>query len=133
MNLVVTILIGSGKVVLPWRSSTKVAMLPMRTPSTYFGNAVSYQEPIGRCRQQAHTGPSAIGTMRIWLNNGQSEANFVDCLFTIPLFIVFSDKYIVLVFLAYGLFKVAVVLDLSECFRSDQHTSNIDKLRQVPS
>lgn len=105
----------------------------MSPPSTSSGNDVPYQEPIVRCRQQAHTGPSAIGTMRIRLNNGQSKANFVDCLFTIPLFIVSSDKYIVLVFLAYGLFKVAVVLDLSKCFRSDQHTSNIDKLRQVPS
>jgi hypothetical protein len=54
--------------------------------------------------------------MRIWLNNEQSKVNFVYCLFTIPLFFVSSDKYIVLVFLAYGLFKVAVVLDFSECF-----------------
>jgi hypothetical protein len=103
----------------------------MRPPSTLSEDAVPYQKPIIRCRH-AHTGSSAIGKMRTWLDNKQSKAGRVDCLFAIPLFIVSSDKYIVLVFLAYGPLKVAV-LDLSECFRSNQHTPRIDKLRQVRS
>ena len=70
--------------------------------------------------------------MQTWRDNGQSEANLVDCLFAYPLFIVTSDKCIVPIAMALELL-IAAVLDTRGLFWLDQHTSNLDKLRPARS
>jgi len=70
--------------------------------------------------------------MRTWSKKGQSEADLVDYLFSIPLSIVFRTSILFLQPWHLDI-KKAATLDLLGCFRSDQHSSNIDKLRQVRS